>query len=286
MIAFTKRNLKLYFRDKSAVFFSLLGVIITIGLYLLFLGDVYTGSFEAYEGAREMMDNWEMAGILAVTSLTSAFALFGTMIKDKSDKAMIVRDFYVAPLKRKYLSMGYFFSAYSVGVFMSLFAFIATQAFFFITRGSFISVLTIIKILGMIILNGFTNATMLLFIVSFFHSMNAFSAASITVGTLASFITGIYLPIGMYPEFVQGLVKLFPTSHAAAIFRQLMMKDIMDKMFLGAPESIVQEVKEEFGVVFTLGDNVIPNYVSILYLVVAASIFLVLANINLSRKKK
>lgn len=46
MIGFAKRNLKLFFRDKSAVFFSLLAVFIIIGLYALFLGDVWTGGME------------------------------------------------------------------------------------------------------------------------------------------------------------------------------------------------------------------------------------------------
>ena len=39
MLNFTQRNLKVFFRQKSAVFFSLLGVILVIGLYVLFLGD-------------------------------------------------------------------------------------------------------------------------------------------------------------------------------------------------------------------------------------------------------
>ena len=39
-----RRNLLLFFRDKSAVFFSLLSVFIIIGLYALFLGDVVVAS--------------------------------------------------------------------------------------------------------------------------------------------------------------------------------------------------------------------------------------------------
>ena len=35
----TKRNLMLYLRDKGAVFFSLLSMLIIIGLMVLFLGD-------------------------------------------------------------------------------------------------------------------------------------------------------------------------------------------------------------------------------------------------------
>ena len=66
MTAFAVRNLKLYFRDRSAVLFSILAVFITFGLYVLFLGDVYAGNMA--EGgilpahAGEIMDNWVMAG--------------------------------------------------------------------------------------------------------------------------------------------------------------------------------------------------------------------------------
>ena len=37
---FVKRNMKIYLRDRSAVFFSLMTMIIVIGLMLLFLGDM------------------------------------------------------------------------------------------------------------------------------------------------------------------------------------------------------------------------------------------------------
>lgn len=36
-----KRNLKIFFRDKSAVLFSLLAIFIIIALYAVFLGDVW-----------------------------------------------------------------------------------------------------------------------------------------------------------------------------------------------------------------------------------------------------
>lgn len=34
-----KRNLKIYFQDKAAVFFSMLSVIIIFALYIFFIGD-------------------------------------------------------------------------------------------------------------------------------------------------------------------------------------------------------------------------------------------------------
>lgn len=286
MIAFAKRNLAIYLRDKSAVFFSLLGVFITIGLYLLFLGDVWVSNFEGYDGAREMMDNWEMAGILAVTSVTSTLGMLATMVRDKSDKDMLIRDFYVAPVKRKSLTMGYFLSAYVVGVSMSVLAFLGTEVYFLIAKGSVLPLLTIMKILGVIVLTALSNSTMMLLLVSFFHSMNAFSTASTIVGTLISFITGIYLPIGMYPKFVQGIIQCFPTSHAAVLFRQLMMQVKMDQVLEGAPADTILDVKKELGVVFTYGNQVLPSYASLLVLLGSSVIFFLLANINLSKKIK
>ncbi|MGL5255370.1 MAG: ABC transporter permease, partial [Brevinema sp.] len=41
MRTFMTRNLKLFFRDKSAVFFSLLAIFVIIALYAVFLGDVW-----------------------------------------------------------------------------------------------------------------------------------------------------------------------------------------------------------------------------------------------------
>ena len=50
MIGLISRNLKIFFRDKGAVIFSLLGVLIVAGLNILFLGDAYTDSLSDFEG--------------------------------------------------------------------------------------------------------------------------------------------------------------------------------------------------------------------------------------------
>ena len=91
MLTFAQLNLKLFFRDKSAVFFSLLAVFIIIGLYALFLGDVWTDSLSDLANARQLMDSWIMAGLLAVTSITTTMGAFGVMVDDRSKK--IDKDF-------------------------------------------------------------------------------------------------------------------------------------------------------------------------------------------------
>ena len=39
ILVFAWRNIRLFFRDKTSVFFSFLSVLIIVGLYALFLGD-------------------------------------------------------------------------------------------------------------------------------------------------------------------------------------------------------------------------------------------------------
>ena len=91
MWAMTKRNLKVFFRDRSSVFFSLLAVFIIIALYAVFLGDTITGGMEDVDGIDFLMNSWIIAGILAVISMTSTLGAFGIMVEDRAKK--IVKDF-------------------------------------------------------------------------------------------------------------------------------------------------------------------------------------------------
>lgn len=63
MITFAKRNLLVFFKDKSSVFFSLFAVFIIIGLYALFLGDMMAEQVAGLENGRFVMDSWISAGL-------------------------------------------------------------------------------------------------------------------------------------------------------------------------------------------------------------------------------
>ena len=77
---------------------------------------------------------------------------------------------------------------------------------------------------GVVILAVLASASMVLLLVSFFKTSNAFAAASTVIGTLLGFLAGIYIPIGSLPDYLQTIVKFFPVSHSAALFRQVLME--------------------------------------------------------------
>ncbi|HBR32507.1 MAG: ABC transporter permease [Eubacteriales bacterium] len=281
MTAFIKRVLKVYFRDKTSVFFSLLAVFIIIGLYVFFLGDVWSSNIQV-EKPRLIMDSWIMSGLLAVVSLTTTMGAFGIMVDDRHNK--ITKDFYSSPIKRSSLTAGYIGGAFLIGLIMSVLTFILVEIYIVAKGGTFPDFTTLIKIFGLIILSTLANTTLLFFIVSFLKSQNAFGTASSVVGTLVGFITGIYMPIGILPDAVQIVVKIFPVSHSAVLFRQVMMESVMNEQFGNAPAEFKEEFAEEMGIVLKWGDTVIPSYVNVLVILATAVLFYLLSIRSLSRK--
>ena len=284
MISFVSRNLKLFFRDKTAVFFSLLAVLIVLGLYIFFLGDVWVDSFPNIKGVKNLMNCWIIAGLIGVTSVTANMGAFGTMIEDKSKNK--IKDFYVSPIKKSKIVGGYIISSFIVGSMMSVVTLIISQIYLVYSGVDVLNFKELTEVFLIILMTSLSNSAMILFIVSLFSSEKAFSTASTIVGTLIGFITGIYLPISMLPDSVQIIVKLFPTSHGISILRQIFMKKQMDISFADVPTNYINEFKESMGVVYYINDKLVSNTTSVFILIASTIIFFFLAVLILYKKKK
>lgn len=285
MINFAKRNLKVYFRDKSSVFFSLLAVLIVLGLYILFLGDQLVNSVsDTVSGAGRLMDSWIMAGILAVTPVSTTLGSFGAIVNDKSRK--IIKDFRCSPIRSGSLAGGYILSSFCIGTIMSLFAFAIIEIWFAIKGYALLSGVQLIQVLGVILLSVLTSSAMMYLVVSLFSSQNAFATASTIIGTLIGFVTGIYLPIGSTDQSVQYVIEFFPISHAASLFRKILMADPMAESFKDVPEKYITEFKLNMGVEFSAFDHTFTTLESIIYLFAAAVIFYVIGIIITRKKSK
>lgn len=284
MIHFTLRNLKVFYRDKSSVFFSMLAVLIIIVLYFAFLGDAWSGQFQGVDNMKGIMDNWISAGLLAVASLTSTMGAFGVMVEDKARR--LAKDFYSSPLKRRDIAGGYVLSSFFVGVIMSLLTLLVTQIYIIATGGAFMGGAALLKVLGLILICSASNTAFVLFIVSFFNSQGAFTGASTVIGTFIGFVAGIYMPIGVLPEGVRAVVKIFPVSHGAALMRQAVMENQLAEAFKGAPAGALEEFNQMMGNSLNFGDYAVPAGVSIAVLVLSGVLFFLLALLNIRRKGK
>lgn len=285
MIVFIERNLKLFFRDRLAVFFSLLSVFIIIGLYALFLGDVWMNdSMKGLKNAQTMMNSWLVSGLLTVTSMTTTMGAFGVMIDDKVQK--INKDFDSSPIKRSSITGGYIGSSFLIGVIMALVTAVVAEIYIVHSGGEWLTPIACMKVFLLILLTALTNTSLVCFVVSFFKSHSAFSTASTILGTLIGFLTGIYLPVGTLPASVQTVIKVFPVSHGASLFRQVLMEVPMQNSFDGIPTIYLEEFKEYMGVTFSFGGHEVTPTASIVILLCTAVVFYSLSLFNMLRKHR
>lgn len=296
MLTMAKRNIKLYFRDKSSVFFSLMGVLVIIVLNIFFLTENLTDGLREVPNIEVLVGTWLVAGIVAVATTTTALGALGAMIEDKSRK--IYKDFYTSPLKRSSLAGGYILSCMAVGVIMSIAALAVGMGYIVYLGGDVPSVETIAKAIGIILLAVLANGSLMFLIASLLKTSSAFSAFSTVVGTLIGFLMGIYMPVGNLPDGVQWVVKLFPCSYAASGLRTVLMEDILEETFSGMTE-IPEGVPEEYlitatrtgfeqfmGVNFDFGDYATNLTTAIIVMAVTAAVCCGLSVLTVGQKNK
>jgi multidrug/hemolysin transport system permease protein len=274
-----KRNLWVFFRDRSAVFFSFLSVIIIIALYALFLADTQVQSLKSMVGDAEdirfLVDSWIMGGLLAVNTVTVSLGALAVMVRDQETKAM--RDFMTAPIRRTTIVFSYIISAFIIGVVITVVGLFAMELYITVAGGQWLSMASMVKTISVLLLCVINSTAMLFFITSFVRSSTAFSTVSTITGTMIGFLAGIYVPIGVLPQGVQYVIEIFPTSHGAVLLRQLFMEAPLAKVFQNAPPEVLTEYNKVFGVEFYVGGEPLSDQMMILYLSVVTVVFVLLS---------
>lgn len=280
MSSMIHRGLKIFFRDKGGIFFSLLGVLIIFALFIFFIGDSFIEGLDWLPDAKVIMNGWVIAGMLASASITTSMGAYALMVTDKEQK--LQKDFLTSPISRGSITGGYLVTGFIVSVIMSVIVFVIGEIYIVANGGKLLDFMHILKIFGTILLSSFASSAMVCFLISFVRTINAYTTLSIILGTLIGFLIGAYIPIGQLPDAVQNVVRVFPCTHAAALFRQIMMDS--------ATQSLAAELKtpffREIGTELAFGDTAVTPLVSILVLVGTGLVFYCLALWNMSRKSK
>jgi len=135
-----KRNIRIYFRDKGAVFFSLLSMLIIIALMLFFLGDMYAKSIMSALGELPNRDaaadeanaviyvlQWMAAGIVSINAVTVTLAVYSAMIKDRSEGRL--SSIYTAPVSRLTIAGSYIIAAWICSVIVCIITLIISEIY-------------------------------------------------------------------------------------------------------------------------------------------------------------
>ena len=282
-----KRVVLLFFRNKTQVFFSLLAVIIIIGLYVIFLGSVMEDALRStlglpyYASTGAVMSGLVLGGMIAVTSVTISLGALGRSVSDKENAA---RDFYTSPVPRRKITFGYIAGATIVGLIMTMAALVIAVIYLQIRGGVRFSIETYALLILTAVLCCLAANSLTFVLALFAKNLHAYSAISSVVGTLIGFLMGIYLPIGQLPNAVQWLVRLFPLSHGASMFRQLLADAQLEALFADIPPQYLDELRVFFGVTLEYGNFASDFWTSAGVLILTAIIFYA-AGLFLVRRK-
>jgi multidrug/hemolysin transport system permease protein len=284
----TKRNVKIFLRDKSAVFFSFLSVIIIIGLYVLFLGDMQVKGIEQeighVEGLKWLVNGWIMSGIVVVNTVTITLGALNTIIKDRESN--VLDDLFSSPISRYKIVLSYIFSSWIVAIFLTIITFIVAEIFIINGGGHLLPIIDMIKALGIIIISVISSSAIMFFFMTFIKTISALSVLSTIIGTIIGFLGGIYIPMGVLSNGVQNVIKLFPPAHAVTIMRQLFLEQPMAIAFDGAPSKFITEYKETYGITMNAFGYETTYLSMVIYLMLTAIIFYILSAFRIKKMIK
>lgn len=252
VLGLTKRNVKLFFKDKSLFFVSLITPMILLVLYVTFLGDVYKDSLLMNLNGLVLSDkvvngfvgSQLCSSILSVSCVTVAFCSNMLMVQDKASGTLA--DLTVSPVKREKLGVAYFLATELTTLIVVGFA-LGVSFIFLAIQGWFLSFLDVLLlVLDVFLLTTF--GTLLSSIVSsFLSTQGQISAVGTMVSSMYGFVSGAYMPLSQFGEGLRRVLGFFPGTYGTSLLRNHAMRGVFSEMQAqGAPIELIEEVKTAF----------------------------------------
>ena len=241
MLALLKRNFILYFRNRSGVFFSLLGALISFLLYIIFLQKNLTDAWTQLPENTKLLNNWLMGGTLAVTGITTSFTALTQMVQDRENQ--VDQDLFLTDLGSWGLQVSYLISSIAISFVMQVFMFAVMSLYF--RESPVISYLPEITLI--MLLSSLLSSVVNILLIYRFQSVDSLGKLATIVGTASGFLVGTYIPIGVLPDFAQIIMKCTPATYIASLYRQILMKERLETAFTGN-SSLLQEFQEKMGI--------------------------------------
>lgn len=230
-----QRSLKIFLKDKTGVFFSLLAPLIVLALYVLFLGDIQMdGIKSSFEGMpvdekplKNFVDSWMLAGVVSVACITVSFSAQGIMIQDKEKG--VLADMMASPVSRGLVEVGYLISNFVVTLCISLIVLVVVFLYMAITGWTlgFVDVLWLIALTVMSVASSALLSTLVCFALKTGSQHSAFVGI---VSAVIGFLVGAFMPLSVFPKGVQYLTLFVPGTYSASLYRNLFMRGSLEKI--------------------------------------------------------
>lgn len=253
----TKRNILIFFQNKTTLLFSMMAPILILVIYILFMGEFQVNSIRAMLPVDTMVSNqeismianaWMIAGILGISSLTISLNSMFVAISDR--ERGIVDDFTASPVKLVNLTLSYFISAFIITFFLSLVFLIVALLYLFLSSDITFTFTNVMELVGILVLSSLSAVIFVMCLTAFFSHTSTAASFTGVFSALIGFLIGAYLPSSILPLGIQNFANLLPGSHATGLFRTVLMNPIFERLSGDIPSVTLSEIKTNYG--FTL----------------------------------
>ena len=290
----TRRNIKLFFKDKGMFFSSLITPAVLLVLYVTFLANVYRSSFVSALPAGLTVDETLIdatvggqliSSLLAVCCVTIAFCSNLLMIQDRSSGAR--RDLTVSPVRRSSIALSYFLASALSTLIISFCATGISLLYlwkigWYLTAGDVLALLADVLLLTLF-------GVALSSCINFPLRTNGQASA---VGTIVSagygFICGAYMPISSFGTGLQRVLSFLPGTYGTSLLRNHALAGVYREMArLGFPAEVIESIRDSVDCnLFFFGK---PVGIPAMYAILGGAVVLLVALyilLNVIRKKE
>lgn len=239
ILTLTKRNIKLFLRDKATVFFSFLSTLILIMLYFLFIAKIYTSGMDNPDAggiAMSLDENAKnfivylqmMAGVLVLNSMSLATGAFSTIAKDFENKR--IDSFLLTPVKTHELILSYFATGLIVSFVINTFTWILSFIIIGIATGYWVAFGVFLMVLIVLFTASLISCSIMILVTTLVKSSTAIGVVNGIAGTFFGFLCGIYMPYGNLGEGTKAVGSFLPFSHLTVWLKQVMLDNAFSQV--------------------------------------------------------
>lgn len=285
----TRRNLLVFFKDKTMVFFSMLTPLIILLLYMLFLRGSYLDMLES--SAEELMNaglvsstdlgalanGLLLTGIMGSALITIPYNSLVTLVNDRA--AGIDVDVTATPVSRVQIILSYFVaSALSAVIMTSIIltgGLIALQCI----SPTHLTVKSILMLFGIVIIGAISATAIFMTFMLFLKSSSASGAFLGILSAGCGFVIGAYMPIESFNVAIQNFCHLFPATDVTILIRRYLLSDLLthvDNNIGGIDQGLfVSSIKDYFSFQAKLFSHVMTLQEALIYVMMVTATFLV-----------
>lgn len=222
-----RRNIKLFFKDKTLFFVAMISPVVLLVLFVSFLGSVYKDTFVGIlSGVGAEVDGglldgavvvYLLASLLAVSCVTVAFCCNVMSIQDKING--VTEDFKSTPVKSFTLALSYLVATFLVSCLICLVILAVALVVVGVMGQFYLRATDILMAVVDVVLLSLFGALLSSIFCHFCSSQAQMGAITGVISSCYGFLCGAYMPISQFASGIRGFISVLPGTFGTALLK-------------------------------------------------------------------